>query len=67
MHPNPQGVHRLPVAVVSVDLQLPLSRQALQGLGLLCGGIGADGVEIARLQHKATALDPATIALGFFL
>jgi hypothetical protein len=66
MHPIPQGVHRLPVAVVSVGLQLPLSRQALQGLGLLGGGIGADGVENARLQHKETALDPATIALGFF-
>ena len=67
MHPIPQGVHRLPVAVVSVGLQLPLRRQALQGLGLLGGGIGADGVENARLQHKETALDPATIALGFFL
>ena len=38
MHPIPQAVHRLPVAVVSVGLQLPLSRQALQGLGLLGGG-----------------------------
>ena len=37
MHPIPQGVHRLPVAVVSLGLQLPLSRQALQGLGLLEG------------------------------
>src|ERR1700712_2936953 len=62
-----QGIHRLPEAFVEKYLQLAVARQVLHRLSFPYGRVVCDVVEYFRRKHKKAAVDPAAIALRFFL
>src|SRR5579872_5892649 len=61
------GVHALPEAVVLVGHELPVARQALQGLALELRIVALDVVEHSRLEHEEGAVDPRLAGEGLLV
>src|SRR5262245_57141530 len=57
----PHCVHRLPIAIVLVGIELAFDGQPLQWVALPNGGVASDIVKDLRGEDKKTAIDHVTI------